>query len=223
MSGGGRQGGHQGVRHHCSVSCGVTLRADGGPAAEISTPIRPAISGSRDDELPEWVSRLGVRPVAYVSLGTVPIVNQPAAYEPLVSGLATLDADIIVTVGRQTDPAALGPQPPNIHIAQWLSLAACLPRCDAVLCHGGAGTTLTALSHGLPLMLSPRGADQFPTADAVRRAGRGPGAHLRTGDSRRHSAGSFACCSPTARIVMRPNAFAPRLPVCRPRPRRSTC
>lgn len=149
----------------------AALRTDDGPSPEISIPIRPAVSGDKNDELPEWVSLLGTRPVVYVSLGTVPIFNQPAAFEPLLAGLADLDADIIATVGHGTDPAALGPRPANIHIAQWLSLAALLPRCDAVVCHGGAGTTLAALSHGLPMVLSPRGADQFPTADAVRRAG----------------------------------------------------
>ncbi|MFF2550868.1 glycosyltransferase [Nocardia sp. NPDC058058] len=148
-----------------------SLRPDLGPARAIALPIRPAVSGQHDDELPDWATGLGGRPVVYVSLGTVPIFNQPAAFEPLLRGLAHLDADIIVTVGTETDPTAIGPQPGNIHVAQWLSLAALLPRCDVVLCHAGAGTTLAALTHGIPLLLSPRGADQFPTAAAVRHAG----------------------------------------------------
>jgi UDP:flavonoid glycosyltransferase YjiC (YdhE family) len=35
-----------------------------------------------------------------------------------------------------------------------------LPYCDMVLCHGGSGTMLDALSHGLPLVLVPVAADQ---------------------------------------------------------------
>ncbi|MFB8002486.1 glycosyltransferase [Nocardia sp. NPDC056000] len=149
----------------------ASLQSDLGPAQRIAMPIRPAVPGNEDDELPDWATRLGDRPVVYVSLGTVPIFNQPAAFGPLLEGLAHLDADIIVTLGSDTDPAAIGPQPGNIHVAQWLSLSALLPRCDAVLCHAGAGTTLAALTHGIPLLLSPRGADQFPTAAAVRQAG----------------------------------------------------
>ncbi|GAB2544894.1 glycosyltransferase [Nocardia heshunensis] len=148
-----------------------SLQPDLGVAAAITQPIRPAVSGQATDELPESIRRLGDRPVVYFSLGTVPIFNQPGAFGPLLAGLADSGADVVVTVGTGTDPAALGPVPSNIHVTQWLSLAAMLPRCDAVLCHAGAGTTLAALSYGLPLVLSPRGADQFPTAAACRAAG----------------------------------------------------
>uniref|UniRef100_UPI0006865E3D glycosyltransferase n=1 Tax=Nocardia concava TaxID=257281 RepID=UPI0006865E3D len=148
-----------------------SLQPDLGPAAAIARPIRPAVPGEIDDELPDWALRLGNRPTVYVSLGTVPIFNQPSAFGPLLEGLGGNDVDVVVTVGPGNDPAALGPQPGNIHVAQWLSLAAILPRCDAVVCHAGAGTTLAALSHGLPLVLTPRGADQFPTAAACGRVG----------------------------------------------------
>ena len=40
-----------------------------------------------------------------------------------------------------------------------------LPRCRAVVCHAGAGTTLAALSHGVPLVVVPQGADQFVIAE----------------------------------------------------------
>ncbi|MFE3028353.1 glycosyltransferase [Nocardia tengchongensis] len=149
----------------------ATLQPDLGAAAAISQPIQPAVSGRATDELPESIRRLGDRPVVYVSLGTVPIFNQPGAFGPLLAGLADSGADVVVTVGAETDPSALGPLPANVIAARWLSLAALLPRCDAVLCHAGAGTTLAALSHGIPLVLSPRGADQFPTAAACRAAG----------------------------------------------------
>ncbi|MFJ4657214.1 glycosyltransferase [Nocardia sp. NPDC088792] len=149
----------------------ASLQPDLGPAADIAQPIRPAVSGRIDDVLPERIRRLGDRPVIYVSLGTVPIFNQPSAFEPLLAGVDGMDADVVVTVGADTDPRALGSVPPNIHVEQWLSLSALLPRCDVVLCHAGAGTSLAALSHGLPLVLTPRGADQFPTAAACRRAG----------------------------------------------------
>lgn len=35
-----------------------------------------------------------------------------------------------------------------------------LPRCGAVVCHGGSGSVLGALAHGLPLVMVPMGADQ---------------------------------------------------------------
>ncbi len=149
----------------------ASLQADLGPAADIAVPIRPAVPGSADDPLPEGIAGSGRRPMLYVSLGTVPIFNQPNAFHPLLAGLGDMAIDVVVSVGAETDPARLGPVPANVLVVQWVSLAALLPNCDAVLCHGGAGTTLAALSHGVPLVLSPRGADQFPTAAAVRATG----------------------------------------------------
>ena len=39
--------------------------------------------------------------------------------------------------------------------------------------HGGAGTTIGALAHGLPLLVLPQGADQYANVDAVVAAGAG--------------------------------------------------
>ena len=46
-----------------------------------------------------------------------------------------------------------------------------LGRCDAVVCHGGSGTTLAALHAGLPLIIVPQGADQFENASACEKSG----------------------------------------------------
>ncbi|MFC9436083.1 glycosyltransferase [Nocardia sp. NPDC057030] len=149
----------------------VALQPDRGPATGCARPIRPHVPGSQSDPLPGWADKLGDRPAVYFSLGTVPIFNQPGMFEPVLRALAELEVDAIVTVGRTNDPGGFGPLPASIHLEQWLPLAAVLARCDAVICHGGAGTTLAALSLGLPLLLLPRGADQFPTAAACRAVG----------------------------------------------------
>lgn len=149
----------------------TSLQPELGPAAGCARPIRPTVPGSVDDSLPSWAEGLGKRPVVYVSLGTVPIFNQPETFAPILEALGGEDIDVVVTVGNTNDPAAFGQLPANVHLERWLSLAALLPLCDAVVCHSGAGTTLAALAHGLPLVLLPRGADQFPTAAACRRAG----------------------------------------------------
>jgi UDP:flavonoid glycosyltransferase YjiC (YdhE family) len=107
----------------------------------------------------------------YLSLGTAPLFNQPEKFAPLLAGLAELDLDVVVTVSNLNDPAALGNSRANVHIEQWLPLAPLLPRCAAVLCHAGTGTTLAALAAGLPLVLAPQGADQFDNARACERAG----------------------------------------------------
>ncbi|MEA2144416.1 MAG: hypothetical protein QOG59_3 [Solirubrobacteraceae bacterium] len=141
------------------------------PAAEGTLAIRPEIPGEPTATLPSWAATLGERPAVYLSLGTAPLFNQPEKFAPLLAGLAELDLDVVVTVSNLNDPAALGNSRANVHIEQWLPLAPLLPRCAAVLCHAGTGTTLAALAAGLPLVLAPQGADQFDNARACERAG----------------------------------------------------
>lgn len=153
--------------------CPAALRFDRGAAEPIAQPIRPEIPGDLEASLPGWVERLGGRPTLYVSLGTVRLFNQLSRFQRLLEELVKQDIELIVTVSELHDPAALGPLPPTAHVERWLPLAPLLPRCDAVLCHGGTGTTLAALTAGLPLVLVPFGADQFTNADSCQAAGVG--------------------------------------------------
>ncbi len=152
----------------CPPSLGVD---DEVPAADGVQRIRPEVPGDPTAALPAWARELGTRPVVYISLGTAPQFNQPASFEPLLAGLADTEAEVVVTVSRLHDPAALGQLPPTVHVEQWLPLAPLLAQCDAVVCHAGTGTTLASLVAGLPLVLIPQGADQFENARACQRAG----------------------------------------------------
>ncbi|MEZ4669730.1 MAG: glycosyltransferase [Anaerolineae bacterium] len=66
----------------------------------------------------------------------------------------------MLTVGRHFDPAELGAQPAHIHIEQYIPQAALLPYCHVVISHGGSGSLMGTLAHGLPSVLIPMGADQ---------------------------------------------------------------
>lgn len=46
-----------------------------------------------------------------------------------------------------------------------------LPRCRAVVHHGGAGTTFGALAHGVPQVILPQGADNYEHAVMCESAG----------------------------------------------------
>ena len=78
---------------------------------------------------------------------------------------------MIVALGPGADPKRLGPQPPNVLVTDFVSHALLLPRCDALVTQGGAGTILAALCHGLPHLILPQGADQFINAATAERAG----------------------------------------------------
>lgn len=116
------------------------------------------------DEVPEWMGELKPVPTVYVSLGT--LFNQdPGVFATILEGLHDEDVNVIVTIGADQDPAVLGPQPEHIHVAGFIPQSALLPRCDVVINQGGTAI-FEMLAHGLPLLLLPRGANQFDNAEA---------------------------------------------------------
>jgi UDP:flavonoid glycosyltransferase YjiC (YdhE family) len=163
---------HAGIYRDCFLDpCPPGMRLGGPAPARVLQAIRPEIPGDPAEPLPEWAATLGGRTVVYLSLGTVPLFNQPEKFRPLLAGLADEDLDLVATVSDLYDPSALGSQPSNVHLERWLPLAPLFPRCDVVVCHAGSGTTLAALAAGLPLVLVPQGADQHVNADACERYG----------------------------------------------------
>ena len=62
--------------------------------------------------------------------------------------------------GSTIDPAAFGEQPAHVTIERYVAQADVLPRCGLVVSHGGSGSLMGTLEHGLPSVLTPLGADQ---------------------------------------------------------------
>jgi UDP:flavonoid glycosyltransferase YjiC (YdhE family) len=100
------------------------------------------------------------RPRVYVSLGTVFNSESGDLFERLLAGLADVDADILVTVGRDLDPAEFGDQPGHVRVERFVPQAEVLRQTDLVVSHGGSGSLMATLAHGLPSVLLPLGADQ---------------------------------------------------------------
>lgn len=117
--------------------------------------------------VPAWVSRLK-QPLVYVTLGT--LFNDPRLLRTLVDALDGVGS-AVVTTGRDVDPAALGAVPSNVHVERYLPQSQVLPLAAAAMGHGGSGSTLGALAHGVPMVLLPMGADQFHVAACSASAG----------------------------------------------------
>jgi UDP:flavonoid glycosyltransferase YjiC (YdhE family) len=121
---------------------------------------RPAVAepGARPPAAP-----LRVRPRAplvYFTLGTVFNVESGDLFERVLAGLRELPVEVVVTVGRDLDPRALGPQPPHVRVGRFIPQRSLLPHCSLVICHAGSGSVLGALAHAVPMVLLPLGADQ---------------------------------------------------------------
>lgn len=143
--------------------------ADHIPQRQLLRPV--SYTGPEPDRLPELVRARDDRPLVYLTLGTVN--RDTAVVGELLKALAPQDLRLLVTVGPSGDPEALGKQPPNVAVERFVSQAAVLPLCDAVVSHAGSGTVLGALALGLPQVCVPQMADQFRNSAAVARVGAG--------------------------------------------------
>jgi MGT family glycosyltransferase len=131
------------------------------PLPATAHSIRPlALGAAPNDSAPPWITFLNGAPTVYFTLGTVFNVESGDLFARVLAGLRDLPINVIATVGREIDPAEFGQQPANIQIARYIPQAAILPHCAAVISHGGSGSVIGALAHGLPMLLIPMGADQ---------------------------------------------------------------
>jgi UDP:flavonoid glycosyltransferase YjiC (YdhE family) len=131
----------------------------------------PATQPLRTIDPPQSATRRA-RPTVYVSFGTV-WNRDLRLFETVLDGLRGEPLDVVMTVGPTNDPAALGPQPPNIRVHRFVPQSDILPYCSGVVTHGGSGSVLGALAHGLPLVVVPQGADQYKNASRIADAGAG--------------------------------------------------
>ncbi|MFD7904836.1 nucleotide disphospho-sugar-binding domain-containing protein [Kitasatospora sp. NPDC059722] len=111
------------------------------------------------------------RPRVLITLGTVVTqMDGVSAVSRLIEAASAVDADFLLAVDG-ADIAPLGTLPGNVRALPWVPLADLVRHCDGVIQHGGAGTTGTTLSAGVPQLLLPQGADNFMVADALVAAG----------------------------------------------------
>ncbi len=134
-------------------------------------PMRPSAGETQTAERSEVFDLLPAGPVVYLTLGT--IWNTDLEVFRVVIDALVDHVNVIVTVGRQNDPAALGKQPDNVIVRSYIPQQELLPWSDAMVAHGGSGTVLGALANGVPLLMIPQGADQWSNAVHVVDAGAG--------------------------------------------------
>lgn len=153
--------------------CPPSLIPDGTAPWTDVVPIRPSAGEIPAGEslLPAFFDLPHPRSI-YLTLGTV--TNQaPQVFRTILDACARRPVNVVVTTGPGVDPADVAGGRRNVLAVPYLSQALVLPRCVAVVSHGGAGTMFGALGHGLPQLCLPQGTDQPANAAAVARAGAG--------------------------------------------------
>lgn len=131
--------------------------------------------GSSTGRLPDWWDGAS-DPLVYVTFGSVAPQRDevfPGLYRAVIAALGPLPVRILVTIGRDRDPAALGEVPANVHIERWVAQSDVMPHARAMVCHGGTGTMRAGLAAGIPQVLLPLFADQPYNAARVDALGAG--------------------------------------------------
>ncbi len=108
-----------------------------------------------------------------MSFGSVAATFPPAAqvYESALDAVATLPVRGLLTTGG--NDLQLPEVPANVHVERWVDEADVLTHAFVAVGHGGAGTTLSALAAGCPLLVVPLFGDQPTNAVRVAAAGAG--------------------------------------------------
>ncbi|MCG8349481.1 MAG: glycosyltransferase [Chloroflexales bacterium] len=126
---------------------------------------------TQNDASLAWVTRMDSAPTIYFTLGTIYNMESGDLFQRVLAGIRDLPINLIVTVGRDIDPAEFGPQPANVFIERYIPQTALFPHCRLVVSHGGSGSVMGALAHGLPMVLLPLGADQPLNAERCKTLG----------------------------------------------------
>jgi UDP:flavonoid glycosyltransferase YjiC (YdhE family) len=151
--------------------CPPSFQTELPPAGTRVKLLQPTFDTDPGARAPSWLAELPDRPLVYVTLGTVH--NDLQVFRVLLPAVEGLDCNVVVTIGRGNDPAELGRVPANVVVERYVPQSLLLPHAALTVTHGGSGSTLAALGHGLPMLVVPRGADQFDNARRVAMLGAG--------------------------------------------------
>jgi UDP:flavonoid glycosyltransferase YjiC (YdhE family) len=149
------------------------------PEALEEPSLRPSRAAWRFREVDErrdgdrWAS--DGRPLVYVTFGSVaPTMDLfPGVYREAIDAFSALPVRVLVTVGRDRDPAELGPLPDNVEVEGWVPQREVMPHAAAMVCHGGSGTVTMGLAAGVPMAVVPLFADQSWNAERIEAIGAG--------------------------------------------------
>jgi UDP:flavonoid glycosyltransferase YjiC (YdhE family) len=112
-------------------------------------------------------------PLVLLSFSTVAEQRSPEMLQRALDALATLPVHVVATTGAIVEPAELA-TPANAHVVAFADHDLLMDRASVLVGHGGHGTTMRALRHGLPMVGIPaKGGDQAPITEMLDRWGVG--------------------------------------------------
>ncbi|MFI0942497.1 macrolide family glycosyltransferase [Streptomyces sp. NPDC021020] len=133
--------------------------------AEAVTFVGPCFDPAEDAGA--WTRPAGASKVLLVSLGSA-YTRQPEFYRQCLAAYGDLPGwHVVLSIGKHTDPAELGPLPRNTEVHSWVPQRAVLAQADAFVTHAGMGGCSEGLLSGVPMIAVPQAVDQFMNADRL--------------------------------------------------------
>ncbi|MGW7255718.1 macrolide family glycosyltransferase [Streptomyces sp. NPDC054834] len=137
---------------------------------EVHTFVGPAL-GPRNFQ-GDWHPPSDGRPLLAIAMGSSPGVSG-SFVETCLEAFEPVSWDVVMAVGDQPGPRTVSAVPKNIHIMHSIPQLRVLSQAGAFVSHGGMGSIMEAVYHGVPLVVIPRMAEQMVNARQVERLGLG--------------------------------------------------
>jgi MGT family glycosyltransferase len=115
--------------------------------------------GSRTEPAAEFSWPSAMRPIVYVSLGTLFNVDV-GFYRHCLEAFCDESVQVIMSVGSRVFPGDLGPAPANVTVASSVPQLEVLQRASAFVTHGGMNSVSESLRMGVPMVTVPQMVEQ---------------------------------------------------------------
>ncbi|MBB5857504.1 glycosyltransferase [Amycolatopsis umgeniensis] len=130
-------------------------------------------------KLPWWLFEDRPRPRVAVTLGSLSsTAGEGELLAAVVRGAEKLDVELVLTPVPADLAALPKPLPDYVRRVDWLPVSTLLRGCDAIVHHGGMGTTFVAFAAGVPQLIVPHLGDQPYNARVVEQCGAGTSLRL---------------------------------------------
>jgi MGT family glycosyltransferase len=133
--------------------------------------VGPAIDPATRDGLFPF-GQLSAGKKVYISLGTINHLDD-AFYQAAFTAFADHPAQFILSAGKNTDIAQLGPVPGNFMVHNYVPQLAILQQVDAFITHGGMNSVHEGLYYGVPEVVVPHHFEQLLNGKRVAQTGAG--------------------------------------------------
>lgn len=127
--------------------------------------IGPVIDTNRPDD-PLVIDRQPGQQLIYIAVGTVYQANL-SFFHACIEAFAGDQYAVVMSIGKATDPAALGDIPSNFTVAQYVPQLSILDQADLFITHGGMNSINESVMARVPMIVVPNTLEQAMNAARI--------------------------------------------------------